>query len=148
MAVGNFTLYNTGKESLITDNANQIDWANDTIVAVLLSPSYTPSLAHSTWADLSATQIADAGYAPVVLTGKTSVLSAGKVLWDCADINFGSNVTLTAKYVAIVKRAAGALAGTDRIIGYCDLNDASGSATVGSINSTFQVNTPNGLFEV
>lgn len=148
MAVGNFTLYNTGKESLLTDNANQIDWANDTIVATLLGTGYTPSLTHSTWADLSANQIADAGYAPVALTGKTSVLSAGKILWDCADISFGTNVTLTAKYVAIVKRAGGSLTGTDRIIGYCDLNDASGTATVGSINSTFQVNTPNGLFDV
>ena len=142
MAVGNFTLYNTVGVICFEQEIFGQTKVN------LLRPSYTPSLAHSTWADLSATQIADAGYAPVVLTGKTSVLSAGKVLWDCADINFGSNVTLTAKYVAIVKRAAGALAVTDRIIGYCDLNDTSGSATVGSINSTFQVNTPNGLFEV
>lgn len=43
---------------------------------------------------------------------------------------------------------AGALTGTDQIIGYCDLENASGTATVSSTNSTFQVNTTNGLFDV
>lgn len=147
MAVGNFTLYNTGKESLLTDNVNQIDWAADTIVAVLLGTGYTPLTTHSTYADMSAQVIADAGYAPVVLTGKTSVNTAGTILWDCADISFGTNVSLTAKYVAIVKRAAGALAGSDRLIGYCDLN-VGGGLTVSSTNSTFQVSTTNGLFEI
>ncbi len=147
MAVGNFTLYNTGKESLLTDNVNQIDWANDTIVAVLLGAGYTPSAAHTVYSDISANVIADVGYAPVVLTGKTSTMTSGTILWDCADISFGTNVSLTAKYVAIVKRAAGALAGTDRLIGYCDLN-VGGGLTVSSTNSTFQVSTPSGLFEV
>lgn len=147
MAVGNFTLYNTGKESLLTDNVNQIDWAADTIVAVLLGTGYTPAATHSTYADMSAQVIADVGYAPVVLTGKTSVNTAGTILWDCADISFGSSVSLTAKYVAIVKRATGALSGTDRLIGYCDLN-VGGGLTVSSTNSTFQVSTTNGLFEI
>jgi hypothetical protein len=147
MAVGNFTLYNTGKESLLTDNVNQIDWANDTIVAVLLGTGYTPALTHTVYSDMSANVIPDGGYAPVVLTGKTSVMSAGTILWDCADISFGTNVSLTAKYVAIVKRASGALVGTDRLIGYCDLN-VGGGLTVSSTNSTFQVSTTSGLFEV
>lgn len=147
MAVGNFTLYNTGKESLLTDNANQIDWAADTIVAVLLGTGYTPALTHTVYSDMSANVIADAGYAPVVLTGKTSTMTSGTILWDCADISFGTNVSLTAKYVAIVKRAAGALAGTDRLIGYCDLNVGAG-LTVSSTNSTFQVSTSQGLFDI
>jgi hypothetical protein len=148
MAVGNFTLVNTGKEALLTDNANQINWASDTIVAVLLGAGYTPSLAHTQYSDVSANVIADAGYAPVVLTGKTSVLSAGKILWDCADVSFGTNVSLTAKYVAFFKRAGGSLTGTDQYIGYGDLNDTNTSATVSSTNSTFAVNTTNGLFDV
>ena len=147
MAVGNFTLYNTGKESLLTDNANQIDWANDTIVAVLLGAGYTPALTHTVYSDMSANVIADAGYAPVVLTGKTSTMTSGTILWDCADISFGTNVSLTAKYVAIVKRTGGSLTGTDRLIGYCDLNVGAG-LTVRSTNSTFQVSTAQGLFDI
>ena len=148
MSVGNYTLYNTGKEALLTDNANQITWATDTIVAVLLGNGYTPAATHSTYADISAQVIADAGYAPVVLTGKTSVNTAGTILWDCADISFGTNVSLTAKYVVFVKRAGGSLTGTDQLIGYCNLNTTSGTATVSSTNSVFAVNTPNGLFDV
>lgn len=148
MPVGQFTLTNTGKESLTTDNTNQVDWANDTIVAVLLGNGYTPSLSHTTFADISSHQISDAGYAPVVLTGKASTLTSGKVLWDCADISFGTNVSITAKYVAFVKRAGASLVASDRYLGYVDLDTASTSATVSSVNSNFAVNTPNGLFDL
>ena len=148
MAVGNFTLYNAGKEALLTDNGTQITWATDTIVAVLLGSAYTPAATHVTWSEVSAQHVTGTNYAPVVLSGKTSARSGATILWDCDDINFGANVTVTAKYVAIVKRAAGALAGSDQLIGYCDLENASGSATVSSTNSTFQVNTTAGLFDL
>lgn len=148
MAVGNFTLYNTGKEALLTDNANQITWATDTIVAVLLGSGYTPAATHSTWNDVSAQHVTGTNYAPVALANKTSVNTSGTILWDCDDIDFGSNVTVTAKYVAIVKRVGGSLTSTDQLIGYCDLDNASGTATVSSTNSVFKVNTTNGLFSV
>jgi len=148
MAVGNFTLVNTGKEALLTDNANQINWASDTIVAVLLGSGYTPAATHSTWADVSAQHVTGTNYAPVALANKTSVNTSGTILWDCDDIDFGSNVTVTGKYVAIFKRAGGSLTGTDQYIGYCDLDNSSGSATVSSTNSTFKANTTNGLFSV
>ena len=148
MPVGNFTLVDTGKEALLSDNAGQINWASDTIVAVLLGNGYTPSAAHTTYANISANEVSGGGYAPVVITGKTSALGSGKILWDCADISFGSNVSITAKYVYLLKRAGGALAPTDQLIGYCDLDNASGTATVSSTNSTFQVSTTNGLFDI
>jgi len=148
MAVGNFTLYNAGKEALLTDNATQITWASDTVVAVLLGAGYTPSATHVNWSEVSAQHVTGTNYAPVALANKTSVRSGGTILWDCDDINFGANVTVTAKYVGIVKRAGGALTGTDQLIGYCDLENASGSATVSSTNSTFQVNTTAGLFDL
>lgn len=148
MAVGNFTLYNTGKEALLTDNANQITWASDTIVAVLLGNGYTPAATHTQWSDVSTNHVTGTNYDPVALSGKTSTRSGGTILWDCDDINFGSNVTVTAKYVAIVKRSGGALTTTDQLIGYCDLENASGSATVSSTNSVFQVNTTAGLFDL
>lgn len=148
MPVGQFTLTNTGKESLTTDNVNQVDWVNDTIVAVLLGNGYTPSLTHTTFADISSYQITDVGYAPVVLSSKTSTLTSGKILWDCADISFGTNVSITAKYLAFVKRAGTSLVASDRYLAYVDLDTASTSATVSSVNSNFAVNTPNGLFDL
>ena len=148
MAVGNYTLFNTGKEALLTDNANQINWASDTIVAVLVNASYTPAATHSTWNDVVAHHSTGTNYAPVVVTGKTSARSGGTILWDCADVDFGSTVTITTKYIVFLKRAAGALATSDQLIGYCDLENASTSATVSSTNSGFVVNTTNGLFDI
>lgn len=72
MAVGNFTLYNAGKEALLTDNGTQITWATDTIVAVLLGAAYTPAATHVTWSEVSAQHVTGTNYAPVVLSGKTS----------------------------------------------------------------------------
>lgn len=148
MAVGTFQLYSTGKEALTADNANNINWASDTIVAVLLGTGYTPAITHSVYSDISTNIIADVGYAPAVVSGKTSVRTADKILWDCADISFGDPVTLSAKWMVLVKRAAGALAGTDQLIGYVDLNTANGTAVATSTNAIFQVNTTNGLFDL
>lgn len=148
MAVGNFTLYNAGKEALLTDNGTPVTWATDTIVAVLLGSGYTPAATHVTWSEVSAQHVTGTNYAPVALSNKTSARSGGTILWDCDDINFGSSVTVTAKYIAIVKRAGGSLTGTDQLLGYCDLDNTSGSATVSSTNSTFQVNTTSGLFDL
>lgn len=148
MAIGTFTLYNTGKEALLTDNAGSIDWAADTVVAVLLSNTYTPALTHSTFADISATQISDVGYAPVALTGKSSVRASGVITFDCDNISYGSSVTIAAKYLVVVKRAAGALASTDQLIGYIDLNTDSTSAVASSTTASFAINTPTGLFDV
>lgn len=148
MAVGNYTLFNTGKEALLTDNANQITWATDTIVAVLVDAAYTPNLTHSTWNDVVANHSTGTNYAPVVVTGKTSARSGGTILWDCADVDFGSTVTITTKYIVFLKRAAGALATTDQLIGYCDLDNTTTSSTVSSTNSVFVVNTTNGLFDI
>lgn len=148
MAIGTFTLYNSGKEALLTDNAGQVDWVADNIQAVLLTAAYTPDVTHSTWANLSANHASGTNYAPKDLTNKTVVRTGATILWDCDDINFGSAVTVTAKYMAIVKRAGASLASTDVLIGYVDLDNASTSATVSSTNAVFQVNTTNGLFDV
>lgn len=148
MPVGQFQLVNTGKEALLTDNANQVSWASDTIVAALLDASYTPSASHSTWADVSANHVVGTNYAPVTLTGKTSARTGGTLLWDSADIAFGANVTVTAKYCAIFQQAGGSLTSTDKFLGYVDLDTTNSSATVSSTNSTFTVGTPNGLFDV
>ena len=148
MAVGNFTLYTSGKEALLADNAGSISWASDTIVCALVSNGYTPNVAHTVWSDVSTNHASGTNYSPVVLSGKTSALNSTKILWDCADIAFGSEVTVTAKYAVILKRAGGSLAGSDQLIGYVDLNNDSGSATVSSTASTFTITTAAGLFDV
>lgn len=143
MSVGNFTLYGSAKLALLNGG---LDLATNAIACALLGSGYTPSAAHDTWSDVSANEIADAGYAEKVLSGQTVSGSSGTVTVDSGDISFGAAVTLTAKYIVFVKGTAGSLVAGNTLVGYCDLNTASGTATVSSTNGTFAVNTPSGLF--
>lgn len=141
MAAGNFTLYNAAKLALFSGTLNML---SDTITAVLLKSSYTPSAAHATFADVSAQEVTDADYAKKAVSGQTVTGGSGTVTVDTADISFGATVTITAKYLALVKGAAGSITGSSPLIGYCDLNSSGG--TVSSTSGAFAVNTPSGLF--
>ncbi len=147
MAAGAFKPFDQGL--LAIQNGN-IDYLNDTIVAVLLDADYVPDkAANDTYSDISADIITDGDYAPVVIGTKTVTIPAGdEVLYNCANISFGATVTITAKWCVLVKRAAGALAGTDLLLGFADLNTSSGTATASSTGGPFVINTPNGLFGI
>lgn len=144
MAAGNFTLFNSGKLGLMN---RDIDWVNATVVGVLLSASYTPDLAHDTYSDISGALSGSADYAPVALSNKAITQAGGTVKWDADDVNYGSAVSISAQYIALVVRAGGALAGTDVLIGYMALETA---GAVSSVNSNFiaRWNATNGLMTV
>jgi hypothetical protein len=149
MAAGAFKLYDNALLKILNDT---IQLSSNTIVAVLTSVAHTPNKAtHSTYANISGNIIADAGYAPQVVSGVTITLVPGatpEVTLDSADISFGSNVTLSAKWCHLVVRAGGSLTGTDHLVGFVDLNTDSGSAVLSSTAGAFNVNTPNGLVGV
>lgn len=147
MAIGTLQVTNVGKEAVFTDNVNAVNWAADTFRAVLLSAAYTPSTAHALFSDVSASEITDAGYVRATLANKTSVRTADKILWDCDNISFGTNVTLSAKYCAIVHQAGGSLVSGDLLVGVIDLNVGAG-LVASSSNASFVINTPNGLFDI
>ena len=144
MAAGAFILYNSGKEAII-DSTFNLETAGDTIVAVLVLTGYTPAATHTTWADLVAQVVLDGDYGPITVTGQAVTETAGTVTFDAADVAFGDPVTITAKYIALVKRVGGTLATTDPLIGYMDLDTGGGS--VASTNAQFQVNwNASGIF--
>lgn len=127
MAVGTYTVYSN---TLLNVATAKINLSTDTFVMVLLTSSYTPAAdTHSTWSQVSANETSGAGYnaGGVVLTGVACTLSGALVTFTTASGTWNA-ASFTAKYAAIVKRAAGALAGTDLLIGYVDLN-TSGSVT-------------------
>ena len=137
MAAGNFTPYYSAKTDILSGVHNL---SSETIVAVLLGAGYTPSTAHSTWADVSAQELATGGgytQGGVALTGESVSLSGAVASWIATGQPSWSSATITAKYCVLVKRVGGALASTDRLIGYVDLN--SGGTTVSSTNGTFSV---------
>lgn len=75
---------------------------------------------------------------PAAVTGGTGTGCTLAVKWglafNAAAVSWAS-ATITVKYLALVRRAAGALAGTDKIIGYSDQN--TGGGTVSSTNAPY-----------
>ncbi|MBT8147292.1 MAG: hypothetical protein KJN90_10600 [Gammaproteobacteria bacterium] len=130
-----------------------IDVNADTIVAILVTTTHTPSVtADSTYANIT-NICADADYTAsftngLVITGMdfTSPSSRNFRL-DAPAMDFGNAVTISARYLYVLKRVGGTFTGTDPVLGYMDLNDG-GSTNVSSTNGDFDVdwNDPNGLF--
>lgn len=146
MAAGAFKLYDNGLLKIVNGTIN---WETGTLFAVLTKVTHTIDKANdSTYADISADIITDAGYAPVSVTGVTFTLVPGatpEILIDSANISFGTAVSLSAKWSHLVWSADGTLAGADHLVGFADLNTDSSSAVLTSTNGNFAVNTPNGL---
>jgi hypothetical protein len=144
MAAGAFKFYD---KALLAIANGTINLNTNTLVMVLCGTGYTPNKAlDDTYSDLSAHIITDPDYAPVVISGKTFTIPSGdEVLFDANDVSFGSPVTISAKWAPIVVRAGGALSAGDLLLGYVDLNTASGSAVLSSTAGAFTVRTPNGF---
>lgn len=144
MAAGAFKFFDKALLAIANGTIN-LNTAN--LVMTLASPAYTPNKStDDTYSDMSTHIIADADYAPQLLAGKTFTIPSGdEVLFDCNNVSFGNPVTISAKWAVVVVRAGGALAGTDLLLGFADLNTASTGAVLASTAGAYSVNTPNGL---
>jgi hypothetical protein len=88
--------------------------AND-ITVNLVTDSWTPTQqTDASWAAISANEGSGAGYAAVVLTGKTVTSSALVIKFDADDADFGT-CTVTFRYVTVRK--------SDYLIGYVDMGE-------------------------
>jgi hypothetical protein len=127
MAAGSVTLYSN---ALLEISKKQFDLSADTIVAVLLAATYTPAPdTHKLWSDVSANELPTAGgytAGGVALTGQTMTLTGAVSTFTAANVSWAA-ATLTAKYCALVHRAAGALVAGDLLLAYVDLNSGGGS---------------------
>lgn len=125
MATGALVLYGSAIEKIAK---GIIDLDSHTFKAKLLTSAYTPNAStHDEVADLT-NECADGDYAEVTLASVTVTRTGTTVVFTSADLDWGAEVTLTAKYVAIYDDD---VAG-DPLIGYADLNDAgSASSTTG-----------------
>lgn len=144
MAAGAFKFYD--KAVLAVANGT-INLNTSTLVMVLTTTAYTPDkAADDTYSDLSAHIVTDVDYTPQVVGGKSFTIPSGdETLFDSNDVSFGNPVTISAKWAVMVVRAAGALAGTDLLLGFADLNTTSGTDVLASTAGAFNVRTPNGL---
>ena len=97
--------------------------------------------------DVSGNECTDGDYAPVVLGGVAMNRTGATVKLDANAVAYGDPVTISARYIYVVRRAGASLVAGDLILGYMDLNNG-GSANVGSTNAEFTVDwdAANGLF--
>lgn len=121
MAAGAFTLY----ESAIRDFFNGTrDWDTDTHYMILVDSTYTPNIAtHTSYSDVSAHENTDPDYVRQDVASATVTIVGGEIINDAADVDFGTNLTITTRYaVILVGDEAGPLAG-DPLVGYMLLDN-------------------------
>lgn len=91
-------LYDKGREKFLGPVSGQINWANDTIKAVLVSSSYTPDLANHEFAPVL--QNHTGSLSPQTIDNKTTTSGIA----DGDDVTFLTvSANLTWNYVAIFK---------------------------------------------
>jgi hypothetical protein len=144
MSVGQVQLYNQCFERLLQDADTQWDDAASTAFAfVLAKSSYTPSDAHTTVANLGTSGvdwIASGDGAPIVVPSRVIDMASGVVQLKAGNANFGSSVTITAKYLICVMGTSAAITSGMPLLWYQDLSQEGGSAQ--SSASDFVVQAP------
>ena len=137
------TAYNSG---LLTLTNGGTAFATDACYAILVN-GYTFVDTHTTYANVSASQLAIAGdYAPEALASKTVAVTTApdKVVYDCANISFGDPVSIgPADGIVILKGTAATPVAGDLLLFYAPFSPA-----VTSTAAAFSVNTTNGLYEI
>lgn len=135
-------VYNQGFLELVNGT---VAFGTDPVYVVLVSSGYTFSKAHTEYSNVSASEIVDADYAPQDVTGKTVALVVDDVLYDSADISFGTTVTIDATSGGLVFLTGDAAtpAATDRLLFFWQL-----PASASSTNSEFAITTPNGIHRI
>lgn len=143
MTVGPFLTHETGFSSLLSTD----DWETDAYYAVLATTSESPNRATQVDYEDILEECADGDYSPVALSGKAVSINGTNIKFTCSEINFGAAVSITARYLYILKGTAASPANADEIVGHIDLD---GSGNVYSVNSEFSFtpDSTNGLFQV
>lgn len=134
-----FTKY-THLPKLLSTGAIDID--TDTIKCALVTSAYTPSAAHTQWADVSANEVATGdGYTTggVTLTGVTVTNTA----IDCADPSW-AGLTKTFRYAVFYKSGSGGGL-TNPLIGWSLLDDTPADIVISASTYTLIINA-SGLF--
>jgi hypothetical protein len=140
MSAGNYTFYNNFRDALAKAD---VDLNTNSFKALLLTSSYTPNVAtQSVLADITSNEVAGGGdYARITLANVQVTQAGAVVTFDSDDLSWGTNVTITAKYVAIYDDTSA----SDTLVVYADLD--SGGGSVSSTSSTFQItNNASGIF--
>lgn len=119
-----------------------VSFGTDDVYAVLVS-GYTFSASHSTYSDISASEITDADYSPADVAGKSVAASGTDILYDSDDISFGAEVSIDAEGVVFVVGDEVNPDAGDQLLFHWDFGGSQSST-----DSQFQINTPDGIYEL
>lgn len=146
MAIGTVTKYNVLEVALM-NNATR-GW--DSITAgsnmfLLVDNTYTPAATHEASDEI--TGIITAGDGAPINVGTPSIDEAttpGTTYLDSLAADFGSTVTITAKYLVCILPdvAATFVSGNDQLLWYVDLDDTTTSTSKTSTASDFIITPP------
>lgn len=138
MAAGNWKVYGAALEAIFKGDLD----VDTSFRMVLVTSSYTPNQStHATWTDVSSNEVANGnGYATHGKAAGVVVSRTGLEVTVDADNQTWEDSSITAKYALLVHDADsnGALASTDKLLAFADLNDGGGSLV--STNANFTVN--------
>lgn len=126
MPLSPMTIQDSGLAAVLNGT---IDLDTSALYAVLLVGAHTPTQIKALYSDISANEIVDVGYVRQALSGQAISANGKQRFFTSNPVNFGANVTLTAKYLYILKGTAAAPVGTDPILGWIDLNEVGGNLT-------------------
>lgn len=148
MTVGTTQLYDVGILNLLANAQAKWDNGAANYAFILLDNAYTPSDAHASYSAVSANECGDADYAPIAVGSRTLTNTSGTIYADSADANFGSSVTIAARYLVCVAGNPASLQAADPLVFYQDLRTED-DGNVASTNSNFVVSAPtNGWFSL
>lgn len=133
MAAGTFTILNTAKKKLV-DGTFDLDTHTWKVALLTTAVSLSASTTVDTYAEITS-QVTGTGYTTggATLSGVT-VTGTSTVTFDANDVTWSAS-TITAKYAVIYSDTAT----SKDILGYVDLDTASGSATVSSTAADFTI---------
>lgn len=148
MPAGPFIVLNGVIEKIVT---GEIDLANDTIRAALLTEDYSPDEENDVlWSDVAEHETSGTGYTPgegALVSPFTITRDMDTVYVDGEDVAWPAS-EIEAKYIALVRSSGGdTIVGADSLIGYMDLETDGGSLS--SFSSDFTVQwAEDGIFAI
>ena len=134
-------------EKVLLDDANR-GWDNGTAgscMFILADNTYTPATTHSTTTSLTGVITAGDG-APINVASPAidAATTAGTTYLDSNDADFGSSVTITAKYLICIQPTAASTysATTSKLLWYVDLDDTNSTTSMTRTASDFIITAP------
>jgi len=132
MAISSAILFDSALDVLFTAGGTWWDDATRASAFVLVKDSLSISGTLSTYGDIAGHEVTDPDYAPIPCANRTVTRQSGVLYFSSDAADFGSTVTITAKYLVCLYGDSANLSGTDPLLWYVDLNTGSGSVQVQS----------------